>query len=82
MKDDTYKGYDIAAGTAVIPNIWAIHHDPDLYPEPHTFKPERFLTKKEDIRPETLIEGHYAFGFGRRYGLTAVYAVIVLLMDV
>lgn len=64
-----YKGYHIAAGTTVIPNIWAIHHDPDLYPEPHAFNPERYLTRKEDVRPESLIEGHYTFGFGRRYDL-------------
>ena len=67
MEDDVYKGYYITAGTSVISNLWSIHHDPRLYPEPDAFKPERFLMKKEDIRPESLIEGHYAFGFGRRY---------------
>lgn len=66
LKDDVYKGYRIAAGTTVIPNIWAIHHNADLYPEPFAFEPERFLLAREDVRAELLNEGHYAFGFGRR----------------
>ncbi|KZT66878.1 cytochrome P450 [Daedalea quercina L-15889] len=66
MKDDVYKGIKISAGTNVIPNIWAIHHDEELYPEPFEFKPERFLASTEDVRTDSLNEGHYAFGFGRR----------------
>ena len=29
--------------TIVLTNIYAIHHDPAHFPEPNTFKPERFL---------------------------------------
>ena len=82
MNDDTYKGFYIGAGTAVIPNIWAIHHDHDLYPEPHDFKPERFLTKQAHVRPEALIEGHHAFGFGRRQDFVTFYTEKVSLMYV
>ncbi|KAH9914736.1 cytochrome P450 monooxygenase [Fomitopsis serialis] len=67
LKDDVYKGFRIGAGTTVIPNIWAIHHDATLFSDPFEFNPERFLMAKEDIRPESsLNEGHSAFGFGRR----------------
>jgi len=33
----------LPAGTLVLPAIIAIHHRPDLYPEPDEFRPERFL---------------------------------------
>ncbi|KAJ7658428.1 cytochrome P450 [Mycena rosella] len=41
--DDEYRGYRIPAGSMVIGNTWAILHDEDMYPDPHAFKPERFL---------------------------------------
>jgi cytochrome P450 len=36
-------GWRLPAGTLVLPAIAAIHMRPDLYPEPHEFRPERFL---------------------------------------
>jgi cytochrome P450 len=38
-------GRYIPAGHAVDVSIMAIHHDPDLYPEPDAFRPERFLER-------------------------------------
>ncbi|KAJ6597635.1 cytochrome P450, partial [Mycena vulgaris] len=65
LVDDEYRGYRIPAGSVVIGNIWAILHDEDMYPDPQSFKPERFLRNGKlnpDVRdPETA-----AFGFGRR----------------
>ncbi|EJD42195.1 cytochrome P450 [Auricularia subglabra TFB-10046 SS5] len=66
LKDDEYKGYTIKAGTTVVSNIWAIHHDDSLYPDPFVFDPERFVNPGEKLRPESLNEGHFGFGFGRR----------------
>ncbi|EPQ51619.1 cytochrome P450 [Gloeophyllum trabeum ATCC 11539] len=64
-EDDVYNGYFIPAGTAVFGNTWAILHDPEVYPEPMKFKPERYLTedgKGFNSTPEPLS----AFGYGRR----------------
>ena len=36
-------GYQLPAGVLVLPGIAAVHMRPDLYPEPHEFRPERFL---------------------------------------
>jgi cytochrome P450 len=36
-------GYRIPAGTIVGPAIATLHHREDLFPEPHEFRPERFL---------------------------------------
>ena len=67
MNDDEYKRYHIAVCTTIFVNVWSLHHDESMYPEPFAFKPERFLPKDGSVLgPESLNEGHYAFGFGRR----------------
>lgn len=37
-----YKGYRIQKGTGLFVDIHSIHNDPDFWPEPETFRPERF----------------------------------------
>lgn len=39
-------GYRIPAGKAVVVALPSILSDPELYPEPETFRPERFLERK------------------------------------
>ena len=39
-------GYVIPAGATLINGLYLLHRRPDLYPEPDTFKPERFLRKR------------------------------------
>jgi cytochrome P450 len=39
-------GYELPAGTFVLPAIAAVHYREDLYPQPHEFRPERFLDGK------------------------------------
>ncbi|KAL1726901.1 cytochrome P450 [Schizophyllum commune] len=41
---DLYHGYTIPKGTVVMQNIWSMTRDETTYPDPDTFKPERFLT--------------------------------------
>ncbi len=42
----TLQGYDLEPGTVVAGCIYLTHHREDLYPEPHLFKPERFLERQ------------------------------------
>ncbi|KAJ7792939.1 cytochrome P450 [Mycena olivaceomarginata] len=63
--DDTYNGYHLKAGSVVFPNAWAILHDPVVYPEPHIFKPERFLTADGKLNP-AVKDPEAVWGFGRR----------------
>ncbi|KAJ7640875.1 cytochrome P450 [Mycena polygramma] len=63
--DDTYNGYHLKAGSVVFPNAWAILHDPVVYPEPHVFKPERFLTDDGKLNPQVK-DPDAPWGFGRR----------------
>ncbi|KAK0478403.1 cytochrome P450 [Armillaria novae-zelandiae] len=54
---------------AVFPNVWAVFHDPELYPDPFTFNPDRF---EDNVIGKGLSASgvneipNAAFGFGRR----------------
>ena len=41
--DTTLGGHMIPKGTPVWPNVWALHHNEDIWGDPYTFRPERFL---------------------------------------
>ena len=61
-------GLQLPAGTDVTPAIWLVHTREDLYPDPHAFRPERFL----DRAPDTY--GWVPFGGGVRRCLGAAFA--------
>ncbi|KAJ7486314.1 cytochrome P450 [Mycena galericulata] len=63
--EDEYHGYRVPAGSVVIANTWAILHDEETYPDPHAFKPERFLLDGKH-NPAVKDPDCAAFGFGRR----------------
>ena len=65
----TIGGFDYPAGVALIPAPYMLHHDPEIYPEPFAFRPERFLERNP---------GTYTwipFGGGRRRCLGAAFAL-------
>jgi cytochrome P450 len=80
IKNDVYNGYHIPAGTPITENAWAIHRHPREFPEPDSFRPERFLNGLE--RPYPNIKGHNAFGWGRRQCSGQPLAQQGLLMSV
>jgi hypothetical protein len=62
-QDDVYNDYFIPKGTWITGNMWAINRNPDDFPEPDVFRPERFLERE---RPYPNKKGHHAFGWGKR----------------
>jgi cytochrome P450 len=38
-------GYELPAGVSVAPSIYLVHRNPEIYPEPERFLPERFLER-------------------------------------
>ncbi|KAJ7584750.1 cytochrome P450 [Mycena floridula] len=64
-EDDVYQGYRIPAGTIVIPNLWAMLYNEAEYPDPYSFRPERFI-KDGKLDPEVKDPALYLFGHGRR----------------
>lgn len=65
----TLGSYHFDQGESIVPSPLLLHNRPDLYPEPHRFRPERFLNKKPS--PFEFI----AFGGGARRCLGAAFAL-------
>lgn len=62
-------GRVLPAGVHITPSIYLTHHNPDIYPEPHRFRPERFIE-----RPAGTYEW-IPFGGGTRRCLGASFAL-------
>jgi len=61
-EDDTYDGHFLPKGALVMPNVWQMLHDPEIYPDPMEFRPERFNGSEAEMdKVNDLV-----FGFGRR----------------
>jgi cytochrome P450 len=63
-------GWTYQPGCSLVLNAYLIHHDPEIYPEPNAFRPERFLEQSP---------GTYTwipFGGGRRRCLGASFAML------
>ncbi|KIJ10316.1 hypothetical protein PAXINDRAFT_172185 [Paxillus involutus ATCC 200175] len=78
--EDVYLGYRIPRGSTTIANIWAMTHDPGLYPDPMTFDPSRFLPtpgKSTQQDPYKLV-----FGFGRRVCPGSHFAEVSLFLNI
>ncbi|KAI0427503.1 cytochrome P450 [Xylaria sp. FL1042] len=61
VADDEYNGYFIPKGAVVIPSTWWFTHDPEVYPNPNAFNPQRYLGSNPARDPRG-----FAFGYGRR----------------
>ncbi|KAL1568306.1 unspecific monooxygenase [Salvia divinorum] len=79
-QDTKVFGYDVASGTRVMINVWAISRDPSLWENPEKFHPERFLEMSTDFRG--LHFEFTPFGAGRRGcpGITFAVAVDELVI--
>jgi cytochrome P450 len=68
-------GYDIPADWFAAPLISLIHRDPEAYPQPEEFRPERFLGQGGDDTSRA--NGSWMpFGGGRRYCVGAQLALL------
>jgi hypothetical protein len=63
-------GWNYEPGVCLLANSYLVHHDPAIYPEPYTFRPERFL----DDGPGTY--SWIPFGGGRRRCLGSSFAIL------
>ncbi|PON59365.1 Cytochrome P450, E-class, group I [Trema orientale] len=65
-EDCTVCGYWVPKGTRLFVNVWKLHRDPTLWPDPDTFLPERFLTSHAEIDGSGQHFEFIPFGSGRR----------------
>ncbi|HKP57296.1 MAG TPA: cytochrome P450 [Polyangiales bacterium] len=68
QKDTQIAGYDLPSGTAVGACIYLAHRNPEIYPDPEAFRPERFIEAPPD--PVTWLP----FGGGIRRCIGAQFA--------
>ncbi|XP_047533353.1 cytochrome P450 9e2-like [Vanessa atalanta] len=64
----------LKVGDVVAVPVYGIHMDPDIYPEPKEFIPERFMKEEKKERPSHLF---LAFGAGPRNCIGIRFAMIV-----
>jgi cytochrome P450 len=67
-------GVSYPPGVVLIASAFLVHHDPAIYPEPHSFRPERFLESEGGRGPGTYT--WLPFGGGRRRCLGASFAML------
>ncbi|KAI8075986.1 cytochrome P450 [Halteromyces radiatus] len=69
-RDLVVRDYFIPKGTVLETNMIGLHMDPDIYPDPETFKPERFLnntrTMSSSANGNVNQRDLFIFGWGRR----------------
>ncbi|XP_019640006.1 PREDICTED: cytochrome P450 2U1-like [Branchiostoma belcheri] len=55
-RDTTLNGYNIPDDAVILVNLWSVHMDPQLFPEPDKFNPDRFLDRHGNfVKHEALI---------------------------
>ena len=65
IEDASILGCFIPKDTLVLCNIWAVHHDPTIWPDPFRFDPTRFLSDDQKSLIE-YPEGFMPFSLGKR----------------
>ncbi|KAF8811261.1 cytochrome P450 [Phlegmacium glaucopus] len=63
---DEINGYFIPAGTMIVGNSWGILHDPNTYPDPSRFNPDRFMGENDSQHLSSMDPLSVTFGYGRR----------------
>lgn len=76
--DVMFQGFLIPKNTTILPNISSVNFDPEIFPDPYKFKPERFLSEdgQSVLKSEKLIP----FSLGPRSCLGETVAMAELFL--
>src|SRR5262249_54926408 len=72
-RDVEVEDFRIRRGTILFVNIYAMHRDARLYPDPERFEPERFTPENERRRPRN---AYLPFGAGPRNCIGSAFAMM------
>ncbi|QLI73086.1 Multifunctional cytochrome P450 monooxygenase af510 [Metarhizium brunneum] len=75
-EDITYSGYLIPKGAILSPAVWWFCHDPQVYSNPSSFDPGRFLEPRNEPDPTGI------FGYGRRICLGRYLANATIFLTI
>jgi cytochrome P450 len=62
-RDLTLGKWSIPKGASVLMSPWALHHEPEFWPDPHAFRPDRWLDGSAERAPKN---AYLPFGGGPR----------------
>jgi cytochrome P450 len=79
--DYTVGGVTYPAGSVLCPAIHLLHMRPDLYPEPHTFRPERFLERKFASHEWDPFGGGHRACLGQAFAMYEMKVVLATLFS-
>lgn len=76
-EDTKVAGVDMPKGSAVNVSVYAVHHDPEYYPEPERYNPDRFMPENKH---RLVAHTYLPFGDGPRncVGMRFAYQEIKL----
>ncbi|KAF2479697.1 ERG5, C-22 sterol desaturase [Neohortaea acidophila] len=70
------SNYVAKKGSMIIPTTWLALHDPQAYPEPDTYNPERWISGNAEEQGKNWL----VFGTGPHYCLGQNYAILNLML--
>jgi cytochrome P450 len=73
IDDDEFDGHLIPAGANVIPLVYLIHRNPEHWPDPGTFDPDRFESEQAAARHT---HAYLPFGAGKRLCIGRSFALL------
>ena len=77
-----FEGYELPKNAHVIPLLCAVHMNPEIFPDPETFKPERFLDGR--VGQDQLTYHPFGAGprvcIGMRFAMTQMKIVLAKLL--
>lgn len=77
VEEDEIDGIHIPRGIMVLPYIYGLHREPDLWPDPEVFDPSRFEDQARKDRPPS---AHIPFGGGPRKCIGSNMAILQMLL--
>ena len=75
-EDIKFRGYNIPKGTLVLPNFWAVHVNPKVYPDPEKYNIDHFLKADGTLIRDS--DNLVPFGTGEYPAKTVSYVIILI----